>query len=316
MKTFSDAQHLSFVQSQTAAIERMVYMEQYAGIQYPGLVTIDSSAPEGTDQILHYSEDAVGEVRFISEMGTDIPLVDVSRAQYSVRVAGLSIGYHWTYWQVQQAMLLGRSLSAEKAMAARRIMEERIDKIFLNGESELGWDGILNNSNIPRYAAPSNEDGDNTTWEQKSALEIVDNVLKAVADVYTTQTNTVILANTVLLPPSSFALLNRTPIGNSASMNCMEFIMRNNQYTSSGGSGFMIRTLRSLETAGDSTGVDSSKRMIVYRNEPAVLKMHMPMPIRFFPVERKGFHYVVAGAFRCGGLEIRQPNAMSYVDGI
>jgi hypothetical protein len=48
-----------------------------------------------------------------------------------------------------------------------------------------------------------------------------------------------------------------------------------------------------------------------------VLKMHIPMPHRFLPVWQTGpMFYEVPGIFRLGGLEIRRPKAVRYVDGI
>jgi hypothetical protein len=48
-----------------------------------------------------------------------------------------------------------------------------------------------------------------------------------------------------------------------------------------------------------------------------VLKMHIPMPHRFLPVWQTGpMRFDVPGIFRLGGLEIRRPKAVRYVDGI
>jgi hypothetical protein len=48
-----------------------------------------------------------------------------------------------------------------------------------------------------------------------------------------------------------------------------------------------------------------------------VLKIHIPMPHRFLPVWQTGpMKYDVPGIFRLGGLEIRRPKAVRYVDGV
>jgi hypothetical protein len=57
--------------------------------------------------------------------------------------------------------------------------------------------------------------------------------------------------------------------------------------------------------------------MIAYRKDPEIIKIHVPMPHRFLPVWQRGpLVYDVPGIFRTGGLEIRRPGAMRYVDGI
>jgi hypothetical protein len=58
-------------------------------------------------------------------------------------------------------------------------------------------------------------------------------------------------------------------------------------------------------------------RMIVYKRDPQVLKMHIPMPHRFLPPwQTAPLVFTVPGIFRLGGLEIRRPSAVRYVDGI
>ena len=75
----------------------------------------------------------------------------------------------------------------------------------------------------------------------------------------------------------------------------------------------MIRAMRGLEAAGAS----ADARMVAYRRDPSVLKLHIPMPHRFLPVYQDGpLNYVVAGVFRLGGLDIRRPAEVRYVDGI
>lgn len=57
--------------------------------------------------------------------------------------------------------------------------------------------------------------------------------------------------------------------------------------------------------------------MIAYRKDPQVLKAHIPMPHRFLPVYQDGpLHWVVPGVFRLGGLDIRRPKEVRYIDGI
>jgi len=48
-----------------------------------------------------------------------------------------------------------------------------------------------------------------------------------------------------------------------------------------------------------------------------VLKMHIPMPFRFLPAWQTGpMKFDVPGIFRVGGVDIRRPKAVRYLDGI
>jgi hypothetical protein len=84
-------------------------------------------------------------------------------------------------------------------------------------------------------------------------------------------------------------------------------------YTANSGQPLTIRGIRKLDTAGISGGA----RMIAYRRDPEVLKFHMPMPHRFLPVWQAGpTRWEIPGMLRLGGLDVRLPNEISYVDGI
>ena len=74
-----------------------------------------------------------------------------------------------------------------------------------------------------------------------------------------------------------------------------------------------IRANRFLTTAGSG----ATARMIAYRRSPEVVKMHIPMRLRFLaPQGPEVFRYVVPGMFRLGGTDVRLPKEIRYYDGI
>jgi hypothetical protein len=95
-------------------------------------------------------------------------------------------------------------------------------------------------------------------------------------------------------------------------MTILEFIQKANVFTAQTGRPLTIRGKRGLLTKG----AGSTARMVAYRRAPEVLKLHIPMPHRFFPVQVEGFQFTIPGMFRLGGLDWRLPKAGSYGDGI
>jgi hypothetical protein len=57
-------------------------------------------------------------------------------------------------------------------------------------------------------------------------------------------------------------------------------------------------------------------RAVAWMKDPEVLKLHMPMPLRFLPVQPRNIEYYVPGMFRMAGLDIRRPPAVRYLDGV
>ena len=162
-------------------------------------------------------------------------------------------------------------------------------------------------------------------WDAKSSDEIIADVNTALTGVYSGSLQTEI-ADTILLPVAQYTMLANLRV-EETSISIMDFLKAYNLYTAETGNPLTIRALRGLENAGSAatsgtggataTLGANNARMIAYRREPGVLKLHLPMPHRFLPPERVGpLSYVVPGIFRLGGLEIRRPGAIRYVDGI
>jgi len=126
-------------------------------------------------------------------------------------------------------------------------------------------------------------------------------------------TNNIEMANTILISPTNFSLLATTRLTTYSDVTVLDWLKNYNTYTATTGQALTVRAVRGLETAG--TG--STQRMIAYRNDPQILKFHLPMPHRFLPVWQTGpIAFDVPGIFRTGGLEIRRPGSMIYLDQI
>ena len=301
--------NLGFVQSQTAHVEQQVYQIKYPDIQYPNLIPVDLSANPFATSVTYYSMDKAGQASWISGKGHDIPTVGLALEKFETPVYMAGIGYDWGFEEVGQARMLGINLPAEKAQMARRAYEEMIDRVALEGDAEKGFNGLFNYPGVTASTAP-NGAGGTPVWTNKTADEILADVNALLSGIYT-DTKTTALADTVVLPYDRYNLVATKRLGDTT-MTVLEFLRRNNVYTATTGAELTIRAARGLETAGAGT----SHRMVAYRRAPEVLKLHIPMPLQFLPVQIVGLSYVVPGVFRFGGLDIRLPKEVRYADGI
>jgi hypothetical protein len=310
-RQFVDAQAaMAFMVNQAAYIESEVYRTQYPEIQYPTLVPIDESAPEWTKSVTFYSIDRVGEAQWFHHMSTDIRLADVQRSAYEQGIEMAAIGYRYTLEEIGQAMMIGWNLTTERAAAAVRAAEEFTERVAMVGDATKGWTGIINALGVTATTAQAGVGG--ITWVTKTADEILRDVNNALADIYTTS-NTIETANTILLPINQYSLISTKRLSDSLDMTIMEWLTRYNVYTAQTGQPLTIRAVRQLATAG----AGGTARMMVYRRDPTVLKMHIPMRHRFLPVWQTGpITFDIPGIFRLGGAEVRRPGAVRYVDGI
>lgn len=296
-----------FVVSQTSYIETTVNQTVYPDIQYPDLIPVDTSAHPFAKTVTYYSADKWGAAGWINGNSDDIPLAGTERAKHETTVHMAGIGYSYGYEEINHAQMLGINLQNEDAMAARRAYEEMVDRVSFQGDTAKNFQGLINNSGVTASAVGNGSwDGGVTTPDQMLA-DINALILGTATDTAYTS-----IANTLLLPNAKLSTLARTRLGDT-SMTILDFLRQNNTYTGITSQPLTIRGVRGLDTAG----AGATARMVAYRRDPQVLKLHLPMPHRFLPVYQDGpLNYVVPGVFRMGGLDIRRPKEIRYGDGI
>ncbi len=304
-------QALGFLLSQTAYIESEVYRIQYPEIIYQQLIPIDTSAGEWAKSVTYFSLDKVGQANWINNMATDMPFADINRNKFEQGIEMAGIGYTYTLEEIGQAMMVpGLNLTAERAEAARFSYEMFMDNHAYKGSTAKNIKGLFNNGSVTTVTAKTGASA-STLWSQKTADEIIGDVQDAITGVYEGSL-TVQMADTVLLPIGEMQKLANIRVPNTYG-NALDYLAKYNLYTYTTGAPLTIRSVLGLDTAGG----DGGGRMIVYRRDPRVLKLHVPMPHRFLPVfQRSAIAFDIPGIFRVGSVEVRLPGAMRYVDGI
>jgi hypothetical protein len=310
-------QALGFLLQQTTYIEAEVYRIQYPEIIYPQLVPIDTSANEWAKTVTYFSLDKVGHADWFSGMATDMRFADVNRNRFEQGIEMAGIGYRYTLEEIGQAMMVpGLNLTAERAEAARFSYEQFMDRIAQTGSTAKGFTGLINNAYVTQADAIANGSGNSSLWVNKTADQMIADVQGALTGVYQ-GSNTVEMADTVLLPIAAMQLLANTRVPNTFG-NALDYLAKYNLYTHTTGAPLTVRGWLGLDTAGvPLNGGSSSGRMVAYRRDPRVVKLHVPMPHRFLPVWQTGpVTFDIPGIFRTGSVEVRRPQAMYYLDGI
>src|SRR5262252_456858 len=304
-------QALGFLLSQTAYIEADVYRIQYPEIIYQQLIPIDSAAGEWAKSVTYFSLDKVGAASWLSNMGTDMPFADINRNKFEQGIEMAGIGYTYTLEELGQAMMIpGLNLTAERAEAARFAYEMFMDNHAYRGSTAKSVTGLFNNANVTVVTAATGAAG-SSHWSVKTADEIITDVQNALTGVYEGSL-TAEMPDTVLLSIGAMLRLANIRVPNTYG-NALDYLAKYNLYTHTTGAPLTIRSVLGLDSAAG----DGGGRMIVYRRDPRVLKLHVPMPHRFLPVyQRSALQFDIPGIFRVGSVEIRRTGAIRYVDGI
>ena len=309
----NDAQQqaLGFLVAQTSYIEPTVYRMQYPELNYRELVPIDASASEWAKSVTFYSVDMVGRADWFNHLARDVPLADITRGRHEIAIEMAAVGYRYTLEELGQAMMVpNTNLTTERAAAAKRAYEEFVHNKALYGAVEKNWFGLLN------HPAPTVINV-GQTWAFQLAQSpigtspILNDVNGLLTNIWQASL-TVETADTLLMPLKSMAQLAITQLPNTT-MNLMEWLKKNNMFTTTTGQDLKIVGVRGLDTGGAA----GQARAVAYRKDPQIVKMHIPMPHRFLPVWQTGpMVFDIPGVFRLAGLEIRRPGAFRYLDGI
>lgn len=306
---------VAFLTNQMAHVEREVYAIEYPEIRYPGLVPVDTTANEWTQSVTYMSMDATGRAEWYAGRAQDVPNANVLRSRFETAVKMASIGYEYDLEEISIAALAGQNLQIDKGDAARNAAERFLDQRAMFGDVAVGFYGLINNPTVPVGTVPVGGGG-STTFATKTPDEILKDFNGALSGVWL-GSNNVELADTVLMPDAHHLDMSTRRLGNSTdgtSMTILEWVERNNAYTKRTRRPLTIEAVRGLETAG----AGGLARMVIYRRDPRVVKMHMPMPFRFLrqPWQIGPIAWHVPGIFRFGGVDVRRPGAFRYVDGI
>ncbi len=309
---FADAQQaVGFIAPQLLRIETEVYQIRYPSFDYARLLPVNTDGDMWEVGTVFYSGDIAGQAKFLAGGGFDMPYADVARNQFVHANHFAGIGYEWQLQELQRAAKLNRNLGSEKAASAIRVSEQFLYGIAIRGNAEKGLTGLVNDPNVPATTVPADGTGGSTQFKDK-APELINRDVNAAINGVVNNSGETEIANRLLLPTTRLQYLASTRIGDTNDT-ILKFIRENNAYTAQTGQPLEIIGSRELETAGAA----GSARMVAYANDRTVLQFHLPGPHEFLPAfQKSSMTWEVAGIMNVGGVEVRRPKGMSYVDGI
>lgn len=304
---------MSFLITQRTHIEPQLYEIRYPGVTYDTIIPVDTTAPDWTPIVAVQSSDARGELKFTGPNSNDSNRADVGYALGTHPIQDAQLGYGYSLTELNQALIMGRNLSDDKARATMRIMEQGLNKLAYLGNEEAGYTGLFTNGSVSVDSAPDTiANLAAAATDVAGAQAIVQFFQAALNKVYVTQTRTTFMPTHILLPPAQRQILASTILPFGGNMTLLSYLTANLDPGNNGG-GVVIRGDISLEGAG----AEGADRMMVYTREMETAKFHLPMSPRFLtPYQDSGTSWFIPGMTRTGGTEIRIPDAHAYYDGV
>lgn len=298
----NDTQTAAWLRAQQSTLEKVAIETEFPEIQYKELVPVSRTGNEFSPSVTFYSADAVGQAEWINGNADDVPKADLDgNARIApVYLGGIGYGYGWD--EINQARLIGANLESDKAVAARRAYEERMDRVAFMGDQEKGLQGLINQpkTNVITY------NGSETDWSSVGVEKLIQEIYTAML---ASGNGVRATADTVLVPTSVYTKLASTFVGSSAKTG-LEQLQAGNPFTATTGSSVTVRAVPGLDTAGPS----DSPMMVAYRNNKDAVRLSLPMAHRFLPAYQAGpLRWEIPGVFRVAGVNIMRKRDVVYM---
>lgn len=285
----------TFLQSQTTIIQREVNLAPDYGILYPQFVPVVGGNP-WANSVTFLSTKKFGEADYINGNADDVPMADATLQASVKQVYMGGIGYGYGLAEINEARQGGVNLTAEKALAARRAYQLKVEDIVFNGDSTRGFTGLKGISSSVAHAGTAI-----TAWTTSTTAQVIANDLVTLMKL--TGPGNAPTADTLVIDDSQYDIADTTFFSNG-SMTALDYLKR--KYP-----GLRIAGISNLKNG-------SSKSLyIAYRRSPDVIALQLPMAHRFLPVYQAGpLRWEVPGIFRVGGLNFRSKQDIAFVTAI
>ncbi len=298
---------------ETATITRqLLYVKaQTYDIKYPTqkarmFIPQSHDVPTGAEQWSYWTYDSYGMAKIIANYATDFPDVDVKVFETFQKIAPLGVSYTYTVQDMRRIAMMaamgtqrGGNIDVKRANRARMAIEQAIDDLAAVGSPDAGFEGFINNANVPVLAAPTGN------WKTATPLQIIGDLNAGWQTIMNT-TQQVEIPDTWLFAPESFNVITGQPFSTFGNMTTAKWFIENNPHINDMDQWYKL----SLADA-DGTG----PRNVCYRRDENAVFMEIPQEFEQFAPQLEGMQYTVPCHARMGGVAWPYPLSALYMDG-
>jgi hypothetical protein len=291
-----------FYISQFANLETKIYEAKYTNINFAELIPVDTSYPEWADNWDYISYDAVTLGKFIGSSADDLPKVGLNANKSSVPIGYAGNSYDYSLDELRKSQQLRMPIDATKGRMAFRGAQEHTQRVAYFGDASRNMTGLFNNPNLAL-------DNSTTDWSSATGQAIVKDCNGVLIKVWVDSAN-VHVPNVLVLDSDRYAQLSEQRMDSGTDTTLLEFLKRNNLYTSLTGQALRVEPRLQLKGAG----VGSKDRMMAYELNDENLAMVNPIPWRALAPQMKGLNIEVPAEYKISGVEFRFPFSGAYRD--
>ncbi|MBW4460444.1 MAG: DUF2184 domain-containing protein [Nodosilinea sp. WJT8-NPBG4] len=273
------------------------------------ILPVSSEIPIGARTYSYKLLTYVGEAKILANGGDDIPMVDLNAEERVGYVRTIADGYSYTLDDLESAQYARTNLDASMAIAARDVIEAKLDFIGYDGDTANNLLGFLNHPNVPTATVLNDGTASGTTWASKTPDKIYRDLVNF-ASATKVATNMVEIPENIGLPVAQFEQISSTPMQTGSDTTILEMFLRTQRASRAG-----VQNVMPLPyLAGKGTG--GTDLMISWRKRADKIKYHVPRDFDQQPTQQFNLAFKVICRASTGGVECRKPLSMRMAYGI
>lgn len=171
-----DAELSVYFPRELETIRARVLETQYGALKMATLVPVNTEADEADVVFTYRIEDMAGTAALAGDMdGDNAPTVEIKGGEAFVKFRKVHAKYVYTMDEARASARAKKNLPAKKAIAARRAVDQEMDRILALGDGTAtyrGLRGLYKLASTATYAVPVG-DGGSKLWSLKTPQEML-----------------------------------------------------------------------------------------------------------------------------------------------
>jgi hypothetical protein len=295
-----DANETMMFARQLEQIEARLFEVKYPEGHAIELVPLNTAIDPGALTYTYRAGDYSGEAKRVVNWATDFPRVDLQGKEVTHKLDNYGASFGYDLQQLRSAKFANFALESQLNAAARRVIMRKLDANLWFGDSQIGVTGLANNALVSLVSVITG------TWTSATADQILADAQKLISAAENASKG-VEKSNAVILPVSRYTLLAAKFMGVSApGFTVLDMLKKANP-------GVAFYQSYQLETAN---AAGTGPRAIAFTSDSEQLEGLVPIEFEVLPAVDQGGQFEVKVMGRFGGVAIRYPLSVQYMDSI
>ncbi|MAL98271.1 MAG: DNA-binding protein [Alteromonadaceae bacterium] len=290
-----------FLARQLDFVKARIYEVQTPNLTGLQLVPVSTEVPEWAESFTYRTYDEVGMAKFISNYADDLPRVDVTGKEETLKLKSIGDAYGYSLDEMRLANAMGTNLAERKGRTARRAIDQLVNKVALVGDTAHGFYGFTNHPNLGETAVT----GDWTVAATTGDAILAD--LLAMYDAVLVQSYDNHAPNTLAVAPTRRSALVSKNVNSGGQFQSVWSAFQAIH------PGVTMIASTELEPTADNSNVSTA---VMYERDVDNLSIEVPRPFEQLPAEKRNLEMVIDCIAKCSGVAIYRPLALTKSVGV